>query len=384
LEGFRFKVDPSTHHADHKLLFAAAEKHLPQIFADRARELAEGLPTGAVALRIADGKVLLGNEVLARVEVERSRPLSPRLILERTLEAVPEIERKLLKSRLDEWLQAWMQPLAGLIALDTAAREESGGPELRALLIKLIDNGGILLRARSGLDGLTKDQRQKLRGLKVYFGSLEVYVHAMLKPAAQARWRELCAARGWNLPTEPEGMPSVIAATKERPPIAYRRAGHQAIRVDLAERLFRAAHSLRVPAGRKPFAIDEALGRSMGLTEENLESLLRSGGFRPRSRRKLKDGEFGPEAPKTWTWFPPRFDEADKAPPRDRTKPGGKHTSGNAARKGDGENKGKSKGKPPGRADERTAPAKSRPSPAPAGGGAFAGLADLMRLAAKD
>ncbi|MFM5907373.1 MAG: helicase, partial [Novosphingobium sp.] len=372
LEGFRFKVDPATHHADHKLLFAAAERHLPQIFAERARELTEAVANGSEALHVSEGSLKRGNEVLARVEVDRARPVTPRLVLDRALEAVPEAERKALKARLDEWFAAWMAPLEGLVALDTAARAEEGGPELRALLIKLVDAGGVLTRGRSGIDSLSKDQRQALRKLQVFFGALDIYLYPVLKPAAQQRWRELALARGWNLPAPPEGMPSVIAADKDRPPAAYRRAGKQAIRVDLAERLFRAAHSARVEASRKPFAVDEAMGRSMGLTEAGFEALMRSGGFRPKSRRALVEGEHGPPAPKVWSWLPPRQDDGEprarggqKPERKERTRPAGQDDSR------------------PGR--ERTAP---RPAPAPArvpaGGGAFAGLADLMRGTPKD
>ncbi|WP_310531538.1 helicase-related protein [Novosphingobium sp.] len=383
LEGFRFKVDPATHHADHKLLFAAAERHLPQIFAERARELTEGVASGSEALHIANGSLLRGNEVLARIEVDRARSMTPRIVLDRALEAVPEAERRALKERLDEWLSAWLAPLAGLVALDEAARAEDGGPELRALLIKLVDGGGVLLRARSGLEGLSKDQRHKLRQLKVFFGALDIYLLSALKPAAQQRWRELAMARGWTLPPVPEGMPSVITADKDRPPAAYRRAGKQAIRIDLAERLFRAAHGVRAEANRKPFAIDDAMATSMGLTEPGYEALMRSAGFRPKPRRTPGEGEFGPPAPKLWTWLPPRPDEATprerpshRASPAKsvRAKPSRTDMAGGEPRRHEPKTDAQ-------KATER--PMKRPPAP-PAGGGAFAGLADLLRGGAKD
>lgn len=371
LEGFRFKVDPATHHADHKLLFAAAERHLSQIFAERARELTEAIATGSEALHVSEGSLKRGNEVLARVEVDRARPVTPRLVLDRALEAVPEAERKALKARLDEWFAAWLVPLEGLVALDAAARSEEGGPELRAMLIKLVDGGGVLQRAGSGLDALSKDQRHKLRQLKVFFGALDIYLLSVLKPGAQQRWRELALARGWKLPPVPEGLPSVIAADKDRPPAAYRRAGKQAIRIDLAERLFRAAHTVRVEANRKAYPLDEAMGRSMGLTEDSLEALMRSAGFRPRSRRALSEGEHGAPAPKTWSWMPPRYDDS----PREKSAPRPERGSPRKDRP-------KAEGNEPARRQPR------RPAPAPAkpptGGGAFAGLADLLRGTAKD
>jgi ATP-dependent RNA helicase SUPV3L1/SUV3 len=359
LEGFQFKVDPKAQHADHKMLFAAAERHLPQLLAERAAELARALEIDEQSLNVANGKVLLAHEILAAIEVTRNRPLTPRLVLDKALDAIPEAERKLLKDRIDGWFAAWMKPLDPLAAIDAAARLEESGPELRALLVRLADNGGIIMRWNSGLERLSKEQRSALRPLGVVIGSLEIFAHAMLKPAAQQRWRELCAARGWQLPIEPDGMPSVMAAGSERLPGAYRRAGKQAIRVDLGERLFRAAHGVRVAANRKPFAIDEALGRSMGLTEASFESLMRGGGFRPRSRQKLAEGAFGPQAPKLWLWMPPKFDEAPAS--REPAMRNGKPKRGR-----------ESASKP------------SVAAPTPRSGGAFEGLADLMRNARKD
>ncbi|PLK27196.1 helicase-related protein [Novosphingobium sp. TH158] len=362
LEGFQFKVDPQARHADHKLLFAAAERHLPQLLAERAQELAAALESGAESLYVAEGKVMRGGEALARIEVNRSRPLSAKIVLEKALEAIPEADRRLLKDRIDGWMAAWLKPLDGLAAIDAASREESAGPDLRALMIKLVDNGGVIARWHSGFDALSREQRNVLRSLGVYFGTLEIYVYAMLKPAAQQRWRELCAARGWTLPEVPEGMPSVIAANGERLPSAYRRAGKQAIRVDLAERLFRAAHSLRVNAQRKPFVIDEAMGRSMGLTEASFESLMRGGGFRPRNARKLAEGEFGPPEPKNWKWIPPK---AEDSPPPARPRPEREQGKRSATKPG------------------QPRPERKPSIPGPATGSAFAGLADLWQQAKK-
>ena len=46
LTGFRFKVDPKARHDDHKLLLAAAEKHLPALLAERAAALTAAAQAG--------------------------------------------------------------------------------------------------------------------------------------------------------------------------------------------------------------------------------------------------------------------------------------------------------------------------------------------------
>jgi ATP-dependent RNA helicase SUPV3L1/SUV3 len=58
----------------------------------------------------------------------------------------------------------------------------------------------------------------------------------------------------------------------------FRPLGNQAVRVDLAERIARAAHDAR--AGRKPFAPDPALATSIGVTPETLARLMAALGFR--------------------------------------------------------------------------------------------------------
>jgi ATP-dependent RNA helicase SUPV3L1/SUV3 len=64
------------------------------------------------------------------------------------------------------------------------------------------------------------------------------------------------------------------------------------VRVDLVERIARAAHDAR--QGRKPFAPDLALATSMGLTAETLARLMAQLGFRTA---RATEGE-----PQRWIW----------------------------------------------------------------------------------
>jgi ATP-dependent RNA helicase SUPV3L1/SUV3 len=78
------------------------------------------------------------------------------------------------------------------------------------------------------------------------------------------------------------------------------------VRIDLAEKLLREAHDVRVTSTSSPFALDSARAVSMGLTEETYAQLLRLGGFQPRQSKALPAGAFGPPTPVSWRWRAPR------------------------------------------------------------------------------
>ena len=155
---------------------------------------------------------------------------------------------------------------------------------------------------------MTLHRRQFLRaaGISLALPCLDVFAPALLKPAA----RRLLHAIGADARPLRPGMEPVIAGAGALP-AGYRRAGNQAVRVDMAEKLFRAAHDQRVRAGRGGFTVDAALATSMGLTSENFRLLMRDAGFRPGQPRTLREGAFGPPAPVWWSWRPPRKDRKE-------------------------------------------------------------------------
>ena len=99
-------------------------------------------------------------------------------------------------------------------------------------------------------------------------------------------------------------------------PLGYRRLGKQALRIDMAEKLLRAAHDARTAASRRDFVLDPALATSMGLTPASHVMLLRQAGFRPIEPRALPVGSFGPPRPLAWRWRPPRRPVPPAAAPR--------------------------------------------------------------------
>jgi ATP-dependent RNA helicase SUPV3L1/SUV3 len=112
-------------------------------------------------------------------------------------------------------------------------------------------------------------------------------------------------------------MPPTLASNSGAPPPGYRSLGKQWLRIDMAEKLLRDAHAVRIASGRRPFALDPAKAVSMGLTTASYARLLRLVGFQPLLPKPLREGAHGPPAPLAWRWRPPRR-LAEPRPPAPR------------------------------------------------------------------
>ncbi len=324
LRGFRFVVDPLARHVESKLLLAAAERHVPALAAARAEALAESTGRGEAALRLAGGAVAWQGEALASLTRGRGL-LSPRLAAAAALDALPDPARVALLKALEQWLEAALAPLAPLRTLDAASRSAGAGAELRALLIRLVEAGGMLERQATGIELLAPAQRGMLSRLGVRVGALDLFVPAMVKPRPQALWRELAGLAGrptMELDSAPPdaAMPPVLAASRETPPPGYRALGKQWLRIDMADKLLREAHGARIAAGRQAFALDPARAVSAGLTTASYARLLRLAGFAPIVPQPLSEGASGPPAQLVWRWRPARLAvprESAARPPRE-------------------------------------------------------------------
>jgi ATP-dependent RNA helicase SUPV3L1/SUV3 len=312
LEGFRFVVDASAGHDDRKLMLAAAERHMPKLLAQQAEALvARELGT----LTLANGVILREGREIARL-LPGPLASAPKIELAKELRSLEPARRVRMAEALDHWLTAQLAPLAPLRALEQAARDKATGSEVRALLLTLVAGHGFVARERAGLVHVPAEGRPLLRKLGVTIGALDVFAPALLKPTA----RRAFAAIGLDRRPLDETMQAVISGGQL--PSGYRRAGDQAVRIDMAEKLFRAAHDKR-GNGRKPFMVDRSLATSMGLADKNFRALMRDAGFRPLNTRKLRDGAFGPPAPEKWSWRPPRKDLPSQPGQAPESKPGG-------------------------------------------------------------
>jgi len=352
LEGFRFVVDPNAALADRKMLLAAGEKALPGLLAQRAEWL---LKDGLAELAIEQGSLVWGDQAIGQVSLSEDMSQS-RLTLSRDLSQLPDLARQKLETGLQAWVDQQLEPLEPLRKLAQAARDPEAGSQARALLLNIIGHHGVVSRDDAGLQHLPKEMRPFLRRLGVTFGALDIFAAPLLKPAP----RRLLHALGLDRRPLQEAMLPVIEANKQIP-AGYRPAGGQLIRVDLAEKIFRAAFGARTKAGEKfpgnrnlRFRLDLALPISIGLEEDNARRLLGSAGFRLQRAPKLAEDQHGPAAPDMWSWRPKRPSDDDR---RNKRHPGKKRSGGQKGRQ-----------QLPRGAD--TSPAKSS--------GAFDALADLL------
>lgn len=399
LEGFRFHVDPAAGVADRRMLLAAGEKALPALLAQRAEWL---LTQGLGELEISGGAIRWQGRALAEITFPGHPFGAPKLALTRDLALLTETSRASLEAGLAAWLDTQLEPLEPLRKLAEAARDPEAGSQARALIITLIEARGVISREEAGLEHLPKEMRPYLRKLGVTFGALDIFAAALLKPAP----RRLLHALGLDLRPLQEAMLPVLAEggwAKGRLPAGYRYAGAQAIRVDLAEKILRAAFDARAavtaahPKERnRPFRIDLALAVSVGLEADNARRLLGSAGFRCDRARALPEGAQGAPAPDRWHWRPRRPGEKEEK--RGERRPASKDTrqphqrgprEAQRENKPDGERKPRPerKGKPKGErgVDHRGRPPREpRPLPKPdtgpaRAGGAFDKLADLLK-----
>ena len=283
LDGFRFTVAADARHGDKRLLLAAAERRLGDERARRGERLALA-KDDALALDDSGRPAILW-EGLAIAELGPGPTLArPRVTLDRVLDCLDRALQAKIRTRLEGWLADQLkQRVPGLVALDAVQREATALPALRAVAAALVDSGGIAPRAGidTAVDGLDPSARKRLRALGVTIGALDLFDARLLKPGA-ARWRRtLIAAQAGRAPDAgpPDGATVLARAAPGAGLIdGYRPLGAQAVRVDLVDRIARAAHDGR--AGRKPFAPDPALATSIGVTPETLQRLMAALGFR--------------------------------------------------------------------------------------------------------
>ena len=312
LAGFRFQVDPAARAGDRKLLLAAAERHLPELLAGRAQALVDGAEAATIG---DDGAVRWDGEVVARLERGRSL-LAPRIVLDPALAKLAPAARAAVHAALEQTLAEHIGRLLHPLArIEAAARDPGSGAALRALAMRLVEAGGVLPRG-AALEAFAAPQREQLRGLGVRIGALDLFHPALLRAAPLALWAALARVWGIAPPACPEALAPVL---KVAAPVAgYRALGAESLRVDLAEKLLRAAHAKRITASRRRFALDPALAVSMGLSTAGYARLLRLGGFEVRASRPVAPEGFGPPAPPLWLWHPlrPREPILPPAPPQ--------------------------------------------------------------------
>ncbi|WP_449473350.1 helicase-related protein [Sphingobium chungangianum] len=353
LDGFRFSVDPATRHQDRKMLLAAAERRLGRILRVKADELLGAPDTDFVLMDEpgqAPGIGWQGNAVAALL-VGPSL-LAPEIRLDRGLLALGQDVQKQVTARLTSWVEAQKEKhLLPLVKMAASAADPEVPAVVRAVFAQLADAGGVMARIDldSALNHLDKDQRHLLRRAGIDIGVLDIYHPGLLKPGA-ARWRAALLAARIAKPCLPLPLPglTLIPTGEKAEQMGARIAGFrgfddQMLRIDMAERMARAAHE--AIAKGEAFTAQSPQIVSLGLNEPAFLQLMRLAGFRPV--------EATTEGGANWTFRG-----------RQKARPDQQHARG---------------------PNRRSAPARGAPSrpastgaAAPVGNNAFAGLAELL------
>ena len=416
LKGFSFKVDARARASDHRLLLAAAEKHLRGELARRAAALAsdEDKAVSLVSEAGAPPRLAWHGHIVATLG-RGPTLVQPAIQIDPSLRRLEVQQLQAIAERLQVFVaQQLARHAAPLAAMGEAAVDLFTPPRVRALLAALVDSGGAISRAavEEQLAAITADERPQLRKLGLTIGSLDIFHHQLLKPEA-VRWRAalLAAQQGEVVaPLPPQGAVLQRSGNQAGLRIAgFRQCGTVWLRIDMAERLARQAHGARIQAAAPPakgrdtpeehhdpaaeaaaveatvapgFAIDPALATSLGLDEETRRALLHGFGFR----------SVGDPALERWRWVGlKRADRRSRRgrPARDAKAP---QRAGDVARqKGKQDRKqGKAHRSVAGKPSQpvHAAPRAPRPDRAPRRGPSpnspFAGLAAMLAEARKD
>jgi ATP-dependent RNA helicase SUPV3L1/SUV3 len=289
LDGFRFSVDPATRLADRKMLLAAADRRLGKVLRVKAEELVAAADNDFVLLDEAGQAPGIGWGG-APVAVLLAGPslLAPEIRLDRALLTLGQDVQKQVVARLAAWFDAQKQKhLLPLVKMVESAADPAVPAVVRAVFAQLADAGGVIARTDldSALGHLDKDQRHLLRKAGIDIGVLDIYHPGLLKPGA-ARWRSALLAARIAKPCLPLPGPGLtLLPIGDRPMqlgariAGFRGFGEQMLRIDMAERMARAAHE--AIAKNEPFTATSPQIVSLGLNEPAFLALMRLAGFRP-------------------------------------------------------------------------------------------------------
>lgn len=312
LDGFAFRVDPAARVGERKLLLAAAERHLASYLKEKARAVAMAETEEFALGRDAEGRpaLLWNGAVLGHLAKGRTL-LQPLFKPVRAVAGLEGDDLRAIADKAEDWIQLQLaKHMGGLVALNQLAADAATDGVVRALAARLADAGGIAGRQflSDTLTALPKEARGAARKAGIVFGALDVYHHAVLKPAA-AKWRAALFSALGDKPM-PELPPESAVHLKEWDfasaadcrNAGYRRVGNEYVRIDLAERVIKKAHEARGEG--LVFGFDTAFATSLGLSEEGLAALMRDAGFRRAEEPKeelnltpLWDGEDASDAP---------------------------------------------------------------------------------------
>jgi len=307
LDGFRFTPDASSDGIHGRAARHAAVKVLAHELGARAAALAVA-SDDAIVLK-PNGRIAWRDSEIARLE-RGDGPLKPKIQVLAD-EHLGPIERAQILRRMEAWLSAQLNArLSPLVALSEAS-DLSG--LARGLAFRLAETLGVLRRdaVANEVKALDQSARAQLRKYGVRFGAFNIYIPALLKPAAANLLLLLWAlhsgrSNGIDADALPprfrQGLTSVEADASVPEPYwhaaGFQIAGTRAVRIDMLERLsdlIRTRVTWRPAEGGEPapsgttgdggFRVAPELMSVVGCSGEDFASILKALGFR-RERRK--------------------------------------------------------------------------------------------------
>jgi ATP-dependent RNA helicase SUPV3L1/SUV3 len=308
LDGFRFTPDVSGDGIHGRATRHAAAKVLAGELAERSDALA-GAADAAITLK-PNGRIVWAGAEIAYLE-KGETALKPRLQLLADEHLAPSDRERIVK-RLEGWLETELGSKLQPLILLSEASDLSG--LARGLGYQLTENLGVLRREQASAEIKALDQaaRAQLRKYGVRFGAFNVYIPALLKPAAADLLLLLWSLHSGRdhgldieaLPPRPQQGLTSVEAEKHIPEPYWRAAGFhvagtRAVRIDMLERLsdlirarvaFRQAEGgVTAPSGATGdggFRVVPELMSVVGCSGEEFASILKALGFR-RERGKL-------------------------------------------------------------------------------------------------
>jgi ATP-dependent RNA helicase SUPV3L1/SUV3 len=313
LTGFQFFTDPGARLGEKRALLAAAEHYLVRELDRRAAALSDAADV-AFTLNTQAGATVTARwqDVIVGTFAPGKTLTSPRFIPDPSIARLEAHQRKRVIDRLDRWFTGLISArLKPLLRFYEASQDPKTPPELRALYAQLFAKGGLLPRqeVEAILRTLKAEDRKALRKMGVVIGTLDLYHLLLLKPEAVRLSAALVAIRdGVAMPPLP--MPGLVVlhdVTAEQAIAAeqagFRRFGRQMLRIDLVERIAKAAHDAR--GEDSVFTTDPQIAASFGLKPDTLGRIYRALGFFP----------MGGEVPDRWHWRGrPRHQPTQKQP----------------------------------------------------------------------
>ncbi|MCC2602901.1 helicase-related protein [Sphingopyxis yananensis] len=255
LRGFQFKVDPIARASDHRLLLAAAEKHLRTELNNRAEALAQGTEgTLSLASDAGEAPRLIWEDHVVATLSKGTSLVQPVIQLDASLRALDAAQVDAISARLQQFVTDEIaRHAAPLVAMATAASAEDTPAQIRALLAVVLDGAGAASRqsVENALAAISAEERPMLRKLGLTIGSLDIFHGLLLKPEA-VRWRAALLAAQKDAPVPalpPHGAVLQKEGDEEGLAIAgFRRGASAWLRIDMAEKLARQAHAARLQA----------------------------------------------------------------------------------------------------------------------------------------